>query len=202
MLRGTETLTVTVAGAGGGTASFALPPLPAPDAHEMTDQLQARMHDLTRYRVDEVLRPAAVPLAVTYAYQAPDRVWFQVAHGSETVIVGETRYSRDGPGSPWRVDPVPAVQVPDFIWDAGPVVAPRALGTLVEDGRKLHGVTFFEGAAGTPIWFELWADDQGLVWRAEMRAQAHFMEHRYSDFDGAFDVHAPVSSAAPAGMGG
>ena len=54
-------------------------------------------------------------------------------------------------------------------------------------------VSFFQGDAQEPIWFRLWIDDQTLVRRSEMRAQMHFMDTDYSDFN------APAAIEAPAG---
>lgn len=151
------------------------------------------MHDLITYRVDETLKPAREPLAVTYAYEAPDRVEFQIAHGGETVIIGGDRYSRDAPSAAWQRAPVSPVDVPSFVWDDAEVIAPRALGTSVEDGLTLSGAAFFEDTGSVPIWFELWIDEAGLVRRAEMRAVGHFMQDRYRDFDATFTIQAPAA---------
>jgi copper transport protein len=192
-LRGGETVTVAVRGegGGGGTASFAIPALPAPDARGAVDAAQREMHALTTYRVEETLRPSREPVTVRYDYQAPDRMRFRVEGGSETVMIGPTRWSRDGPAGPWKVDVVPPLPVPSFVWDDAPVVGPRALGAVVEDGRELRGVSFFETDGEVPIWFELWIDAGGRVRRAGMRAQGHFMEHRYTDLDAPFTVEPP-----------
>lgn len=75
-LRGGEELSVGVIGA--GTATFRLPALPAPDGQALADRIQQVMHGLRTYRLDETLRPARVPLFATYAYEAPDRLEYQV----------------------------------------------------------------------------------------------------------------------------
>jgi len=179
-LRGGETLTV---GVPGGTAAFRVPPLPAPDAGALLDRMERRMHELHTFRLDETLRPARVPLSVTYAFEAPDRLRFQVSGGGETVIVGSTQYTRDSPTSAWSSQTMPPVEVPSFIWDDSPPVAARSLA----DGT----VSFFENQEGVPVWFEVSMDAQGLVQRAAMRAQAHFMTHRYHDFDAPISIDAP-----------
>jgi hypothetical protein len=63
---------------------------------------------------------------------------------------------------------------------------------LTAAGGALQVVSFYEALDGAPVWFELSVDGQGLVERAAMRAQAHFMTHRYYDFD------APLTIAPPA----
>jgi copper transport protein len=188
-LHGGEELTVGVGGA--STAAFPVPALPAPDARALFDRVQGAMHALRTYRLDETLRPAKVPLHVTYAFQAPDRVQYQVSGGGDTVIVGPQEFSRDGPAAPWTSVSMPAVQVPSYIWDGPPVVAPRDLGTT--DGGALQVLSFYESLDSVPIWFELSVDAQGLVEQASMRAQAHFMTHRYYDFNAPLTISPPTS---------
>ncbi|HEY7199516.1 MAG TPA: CopD family protein, partial [Candidatus Dormibacteraeota bacterium] len=179
-LRGGETLTV---GVPGGTAAFRVPALPAADAGALLEGAERRMHDLRTYRLDETLRPARVPLSVAYAFEAPDRLQFEVSGGGDTVIIGETQYTRDSPTAPWTTQLMPPVEVPTFIWDDSPPVAPRALNAGT--------VSFFENQEGVPVWFRLSLDARGLVDRAAMRAQAHFMDHRYYDFDVPLTIEAP-----------
>src|SRR5215472_6446670 len=188
-LGGGESLTVGVAGA--GTASFRVPALPAPDALGVVDRIQQVMHALRTYRLDETLRPARVPLRVTYVFQAPDRLAYQVMGGGDTVIVGRRQFSREGPDAPWQVASMPAVAVPDFIWDGAPAVAAHAL-TAASAGA-LQVVSFYESLDGLPVWFELSVDGQGLVELAEMRAQAHFMTHHYYDFDTPLTISPPTN---------
>jgi copper transport protein len=188
---GGETLSVGVDGQGGGTAAFRVPSLPAPDASALVDQAQQVMHALHTYRLDETLRPARAPLQVTYAFQAPDRLSYQVSGGSDSVIIGPTEYSRDGPGAQWHAETLPPVQVPSFVWDGASVVAPRSVGTTQENGQALRSVSFYEDLDGTPVWFDLEIDAEGHVDRAAMRAQAHFMDHRYHDFDTPLTVVPP-----------
>jgi len=44
-------------------------------------------------------------------------------------------------------------------------------------------LTFFLDLPQTPVLFRIWSDASGLVHRASMRAQGHFMDHRYTDFE-------------------
>jgi putative copper export protein/methionine-rich copper-binding protein CopC len=188
-LRGGELLTASVVGA--GTASFQVPALPAPDARGVVDRVQQVMHALRTYRLDETLRPAKVPLQVTYAFQAPDRLEYQVRGGGDTIIIGPQQFSRAGPDATWQVVSMPAVQVPDFIWDGAPANAAHEL-TASPDGA-LQVVSFYESLDGLPVWFELSVDGQGLVEQAQMRAQAHFMTHHYYDFDKPLTISPPTN---------
>jgi len=86
--------------------------------------------------------------------------------------------------------------VPTFIWDAPPRAeygAPRILGLEDVDGVPTRIVSFFVQVGQTPYWYRLWVDRDGLVRRAEMRGQGHFMDHHYRDFDAALRIEPPSS---------
>lgn len=53
-------------------------------------------------------------------------------------------------------------------------------------------VGFYEDRGGLPIWFKQWIGVDGLVRKAEMRGQGHFMDHRYYDFDAPIAVEPPM----------
>src|SRR5258708_5665884 len=90
-LAGGEHVDVVADNPSGGTATFDLPPLPAPDANTLLQQMQDRMHRLRTFRSDEVLRPAATPVETLYAFQAPDRMQMDSNNESHTVFGGTTR---------------------------------------------------------------------------------------------------------------
>lgn len=196
-VQGGERVEVRVAGPTGGTAAFALPPLPAPDATSVLEQAQALMRALQTLRVDEELRPAEPPIRGAYTYQAPDRMHSSLSTGTELVWVGGTRYFRPRSDGPWRVEATRlSIRAPSFIWDSEgqyirQVVAPRLLGTASLGGADVRVIAFFVVRGRSPIWFRLWVDATGLVRRSEMRAQSHFMDHRYYDFDAPFVIEAP-----------
>ena len=193
-LRGGETLELRVGGVEGGAATFTLPQLPPADARAQVEAITARMRGLQSVRVERTLRPAAVPLVARYAFEAPDRMSLDVSNGEQAILVGPVRYSRDGPGTPWKREASAPLRAPAFPWDSQPVVAPRVLGADDVDGVPLQVMSFFSGTAGTPVWMRLWVDSGGLVRRVEMRAQAHIMDDRNYDFDAAIAIAAPDSS--------
>jgi copper transport protein len=192
-LEGGERLGVVVSGPGGGTAPFVLPGLPAPDGQSLVDELQARMHALKGYALDETLEPAKQPLRTAYAFQAPDRMRFEVSTGYQAVSIGTTRYSRDSGAALWQVEKAPAVTVPEFVWDGAAVIAPRLLTPSGGGPGSNRVVSFFQMFGEIPTWFQLSVDPQGLVTRVTMRAQGHFMEQRYYDFDAAPRVVPPAA---------
>ena len=191
-LRGREALDLHVGGSAGGSARFVLPRLPAPDARDEVQALQARMSALHALRVDETLRPAASPVVARYAFEAPDRMSLDVSTGGQTIFVGPVRYSRNGQSAPWMKEGTSPLRAPAFPWDSEPVIAPRLIGTDEADGVPVQVVSFFAGTAETPVWMKLWVDGDGLVRRVEMRAQAHIMDDTDYDFD------APIGITAPA----
>ena len=85
--------------------------------------------------------------------------------------------------------------VPGFEWDprvSGADAQPaRIVGQATVDGVDTRVLAFFDGTPQTPVWYQLWVDGDGLVHRAEMRAQGHFMTHRYVDFDAPLSVDPP-----------
>jgi len=189
---GGETVRVDVAGAGGGTATFGLPTLPAADGSQLLQMATERMRQLHAFRITETLGPARIPLITDYQLEAPDRLKYMLATGPETVFVGATRYSRDGPTDPWKVESTSPIQVPTLFWEQESSQGPKLAGSDQIDGVQTQIVTFFEVLDGGPIWFRLWVDGQGLVRRAEMRAPGHFMDQHYFDFDGPISISAPV----------
>jgi hypothetical protein len=175
-------------------AVFDIPPLPPPDGASLYERMQERMHGLRTYRLEEVLSSGRAVVRANYAFQAPDRMRIRVDSGSERIIVGDREWRREGPADRWRPDQALPVEVPQFIWDFGrDPVAARIVGREKLGGVSTTVLSFFGGSGNTPIWYRLWVDREGLVPRAEMRAQGHFMDHRYLDFDGPLQVTPPAA---------
>jgi hypothetical protein len=181
----------------GGTASFDLPALPAQDGTALLQQVQRRMHQLQTYKVDETLGPATTPLRAAYSFEAPDRMDLSFGNGETTVWVGPTRYTRDPGSGAWKAEAFGvSLPVPSFVWDVpesgGTYVGAHVVGTQTVDGVQTQVLAFFLDLPQTPVWFRLWADANGLVHRASMRAQGHFMDHRYTGFDAAIPIEPPI----------
>jgi hypothetical protein len=197
-LFGGEHLDVVAGGPEGGIAGFDLPALPAADGTSLLQLVQERMHRLRSYRIDEVLGPATSPLQSTYAFQAPDRMRFDLATGSQTIFVGTTRYTRRDPSSAWQSEQIGvSLTVPSFTWDTGPAtdapVAAHVVASAEVDGVPAQILAFFQGTPTTPLWFRLWVDAEGLVRRAEMHAQGHFMDDHFTDFDAPLAIDPPTT---------
>ncbi len=194
-LQGGETISVTISGHKGGTATFNIPKLPVPDGSQVLGQMMTRMHGLMTYRLDETLSSGLAVVPSRYAFQAPDRLESIVTEssgGSRMVWIGGTRYLRQGDGQ-WQVlHGGPPPDVPSFIWDFfRPFIDARILGRATVGGVPTRIVAFFGKSGVTPVWFRLWIDREGMVRQAQMRAQGHFMDDRYYDFDGPISIEPP-----------
>ena len=188
-LVGRESVTVAL-GAGHDEALFDLPPLPAPDGNDLVRTMQRAMHNVTTYRIDEAVGPGSQPLRTSYAFQAPDRLRYQLSTGRETVIIGSVRYSRSTPTGNWTTEATLPVKVPDFAWDSSPIQDPRIAAASATTGDQV--VSFYEAPYGSPVWFRIVVDGQGLVHQAEMRARGHFMDHRYYDLNSGPSILPPA----------
>lgn len=191
---GAQTVAVRVVGVDDEPATFHLPDLPAPDATAILDRVDGRMAAVGSLRYDEVLGPLDPPLQSTVAIVRPDRIDVTI-HTLErqTIRIGDDRYERHG-DQPWQVVTRDGarVQVPAYIWDEGPRIAPRTVGAARIAEAHTTIVSFFIDHTTGPIWYRLWVDDEGLVRRAEMRARGHFMDHDYDDFDTPISIEAPL----------
>jgi copper transport protein len=192
-LLGGEDVQVIVDAPIGGTASFALPQLPAPSAARTLERAQTTMHQLGSYLMNETLSSGLAEVFTRYAFEAPDRARIDVRGGSSSVFLGTTRYVRQAPGDDWRIERrAPQLRVPSFVWDTfGPFLDPRVVGSEIIGGSRTTMISFFGARGDLPVWFKLWVEPRGRVLRAEMRAQGHFMDQRYFGFDTPISVEAP-----------
>lgn len=196
-LEGGEELEVTVDDDGDrATASLSLPDLPAPDGTELLRAAEKRMDELETLRYDEVFGPSDPPTTSTWEIVAPDRLHGVIDRQGdhrETLRIGDRRWRREGADGDWEGGEPGGLQVTAnrFIWEQDSRIAIRIVGDETLDGVPTRQVSFFLGEHRLAIWFRLWVDDAHLVRRAEMRAQGHFMDHRYYDFDDDIDIRPP-----------
>lgn len=191
-LRGGEGLGVLVGGERGGKDVLEIPDLPAPDGTELFRRMQERMHELRTYRLEETLSSGRARIRSTYEFQAPDRMRIELDTGLRNVTLGGTRYLREGPDARWEKGDALPPRVPFFIWDTAREVSPRIVGKGRVEGVSTTILSFYGPSGRIPIWYRLWVDGEGLVRRAEMRAQGHFMDHRYFAFDDPFTIEPPL----------
>lgn len=121
-------------------------------------------------------------LLTTWRLKAPDDVKYTIRGGADAIVLGERRWDRDRPGAPWhRSQQLPRLRVPLPAWGSVATNA-RVLGTGRVGGRPVWVVSFANPT--TPAWFTAWIDRKSYrTLRLRMTAAAHFMYHRYTEFD-------------------
>ena len=129
-------------------------------------------------------------LLTTWELQAPDEVEYRIRGGASAIVLGERRWDRDRAGAPWRrSQQLPALRVPQPAWGS------RATNAYVlrdghVDGRPVWVVSFANPS--TPAWFTAWVDRSTYrPLRLHMTAAAHFMTHRYLEFDRPLAIRPP-----------
>jgi hypothetical protein len=102
------------------------------------------------------------------------------------VIIGGRRWDRLR-GGPWQRSETEPLRQPEPFWGSDPMHNAR----LLSRGRA----SFYDSRL--PAWFELTFDPEtGRLLRLKMTAMAHFMRHRYSDFDAPLRI-VPPSATQP-----
>ncbi len=123
-----------------------------------------------------------------FAVQAPDRLQYKTSSGSEAVIIGTDRYTRDA-GGPWTRD-----TLPQRITAEGPLIymsAAKAITRGRQDpcGDERCQIVLWEGAgAHFAGWIGL---STGRMHRLMMIAPGHFMTIRWEDFDAPIRIVPP-----------
>jgi hypothetical protein len=170
--------------AGSAPVSFQLPgSLPA-SGESAFDQAKRTMGGLRSYRFTERLTSGGPVVFTRLAVQAPDRLSLRTNNGFRSVIIGHKRWDyQDGR---WQEGPFPGLNAREVLmwYDAK---NPRLVRRLANGNVELAAY----GLKPVPAWFRLTVEPSGRVAEAEMTAPAHFMLHRYSDFDSAPAITPP-----------
>jgi len=119
-------------------------------------------------------------LTTTFRIVAPDRLTYVTSAGSRAVVIGGQRWDANGKGPLVRSTQSP-LQLPGAEWGPRWLNA-RALGWANVGGRRARLVSFFDPQL--PGWFEMAVDPHThRPLELTMTAAAHFMHHRYTDFN-------------------
>jgi copper transport protein len=119
-------------------------------------------------------------LTTTFRIVAPDRLTYATSEGSRAVVIGGRRWDAQGKGPFVRSAQTP-LQLPGSEWGPRWLNA-RALGWTSVAGRRARVVSFFDPQL--PAWFELTVDPKTQrPLTLKMTAAAHFMHHRYTNFN-------------------
>jgi methionine-rich copper-binding protein CopC/putative copper export protein len=119
-------------------------------------------------------------ITTTWHIVAPDRLTYVTSEGSRAIVVGGERWDADANGKLVRSAQTP-LQLPGSQWGPRWLNA-RALGWTRVGGIRARLVSFFDPQL--PGWFELAMDPRtSRPLELQMTAAAHFMHHRYTDFN-------------------
>ena len=174
---------VTVS-AGAAPVSFQLPASLPASGQSAFDRARRTMAALRSYRFSERLTSGGPVVFTRLAVQAPDRLSLRTNSGFRSVIIGRKRWDyQDGR---WQEGPFPGLNVRDVLmWYEAR--NPRVVRRLPNGDVQLTAY----GLKPVPAWFRLTVEPSGRVAEAEMTAPAHFMLHRYSDFDSTPTIRPP-----------
>jgi hypothetical protein len=170
-------------------------PAPAPGAAAIVARASRVTRSLRSLVYVESLRSGPKGgLLTAWRLKAPDEVEYRIRGGADAVVIGKRRWDRDGPNAPWRrSQQLPVLRVPEPAWGS---VATNAhlLGTGRIGGRPVWIVSFANPT--TPAWFTAWIDRENYrPLRLRMTAAAHFMYHRYLEFDRPLRIVPPTGSS-------
>jgi hypothetical protein len=119
-------------------------------------------------------------LTTTFRIVAPDRLTYVTSAGSRAVVIGGKRWDAQGKG-PFVRSTLTPLELPGSEWGPRWLNA-RSLGSTTVGGRRARVLSFFDPQL--PAWFELAVDPAtGRPLTLKMTAAAHFMHHRYTDFN-------------------
>jgi hypothetical protein len=174
---------VTVS-AGSAPVSFQLPASLPASGQSAFNRARRTMSALRSYRFSERLTSGGPVVFTRLAVQAPDRLSLRTNSGFRSVIIGRKRW--DYQGGRWQEDPFPGLNVRDVLmWYEAR--NPRVVRRLPNGDVQLTAY----GLKPVPAWFRLTVEPSGRVAEAEMTAPAHFMLHRYSDFNSTPAIRPP-----------
>jgi copper transport protein len=127
-------------------------------------------------------------LTTTFRIVAPDRLTYVTSSGARAVVIGGRRWDSTGSGKLVRSAQTP-LQLPGAEWGPRWLNA-RALGWAHVDGRRARLISFFDPQL--PAWFEVALDQKThRPIELNMTAAAHFMHHRYTNFNQPMRIVAP-----------
>ena len=174
----------------GRDVSFVIPPEPRPAAAIVARAARVFSGLRSLVYVESLRSGPKGGLLTTWRLKAPNEVTYDIRGGASAVIIGQRRWDRDRPGAPWRrSDQIPALRVPQPSWGHVAVNA-HVLGTGRVEGRPVWIVSFANPT--TPAWFTASIDQRTYrTLRLRMTAAAHFMRHRYIEFDRPLTIRPP-----------
>jgi copper transport protein len=180
---------VTVLVRGSPPVTFRLPQEAAP-ASRLVARARRAFENLRSVVIDEHLASSPTQRVFTvWRLEAPNRLAYATSGGARAVVVGARRWDRIGNG-PWQRSTQTPLRQPAPWWSPRWRDA-KAVGWIRADGRRARVVTFYDPAL--PAWFEVALDPRTAVpLTLRMTAAAHFMRHRYRNFNAPLGIEPPA----------
>jgi copper transport protein len=179
---------VTVALGGPQAVSFPLPARTQP-ASGLVRRARKAFTSLRTVVIHE--RLASSPreqVLTTWRIAAPNRLTYETNVGASAVVIGARRWDRTR-GSPWQASPQTPLQLPGAWWSPRWLDA-KTIGWRRVRGQRVRVVSFYDPKL--PAWFEVAVELRtALPLELTMTAAAHFMHHRYTDFNRPLRIVAP-----------
>jgi hypothetical protein len=172
-----------------GTASFRIP-ASTREGTAIVDHAMRVFRDLQSLVYVESLRSGpAGGLVTTWRMSAPDRLSYQIHDGAAAVVIGTRRWDRARPGAKWAASRSTVLHVPAPTWSSD-VANAQVLGSSTVNGRPTWLVSF--ATPSVPAWFTVWIDKRSYrTLQLRMTAAAHFMFHRYTEFNTPLKIQPP-----------
>ncbi len=127
----------------------------------------------------------------TWRVEAPNRLAYVTSGGARAVVIGSRRWDRVGRG-PWERSEQTPLRLPGAWWGPASFDASVLGWTRTAGGTRAQLVSFYDPKL--PAWFEVAIDPATAVpLELKMTAAAHFMRHRYTDFNRVPRIVAPSS---------
>jgi hypothetical protein len=170
---------------GGASVPFAFPAR-APTADQLVRRVARSLRSARSLVIDERLASSPkVGIDARFEVAAPDRLRYQIAGGSDAIVIGARRWDRATPRERWVPSQQTPLSLPAVPWGGSPQDA-----RVVSQTQRLWIVTLLDPQI--PAWFELRVDKRTLR-PAEVRmiAAAHFMRDRYSRYDEPLAIRPP-----------
>lgn len=174
-----------------GTASFRIPASTQPGA-AVVARAGRVFRGLRSLVYVEALRSGPTGgLLTTWRMAAPDRLSYEIRNGAAAVVIGLRRWDQTRPGAKWVESESTRLNVPGPTWGGG-VANARILGSATVHGRPVWLVSF--ATPSVPAWFTAWIDKRSYrTLQLRMTAGAHFMFHRYTQFNAPLKIVPPHS---------
>ena len=174
----------------GGSASFRIPASTG-SGRRIVARAERVFRRLSSVVYVETLRSGpAGGVITTWSMAKPDKLTYQIhGGGAAAVVIGQRRWDQAKAGARWVESPATVLHVPAPTWGGG-VTNARILGSTTLNGRPVWIVSF--ATPSVPAWFRAWIDKGSYrTLQLRMTAAAHFMFHRYTEFNAPLKIRPP-----------